>query len=142
MYDTDADTKKILDLAHQLEGSARQISVHAAGVVVSPTELADFTPIQKDTSGDHVITQYEMHAAEEVGLIKIDVLGIRNLAILGAAVDIVEKEHEIKVNTRELPLDDKKTFEMLGRGETMGVFQMGSSGMTKWLKELKDWKKE
>ena len=77
-----------------------------------------------------------MHAAEEVGLIKIDVLGIRNLAILGAAVDIVEKEHEIKVNTRELPLDDKKTFEMLGRGETMGVFQMGSSGMTKWLKEL------
>src|SRR3989344_4928808 len=136
MYDTDADTKKILDLAHQLEGSARQISVHAAGVVVSPTELADFTPIQKDTSGDHVITQYEMHAAEEVGLIKIDVLGIRNLAILGAAVDIVEKEHEIKVNTRELPLDDKKTFEMLGRGETMGVFQMGSSGMTKWLKEL------
>lgn len=137
LYDTDPDSRRVLDLARELEGSARQISVHAAGVVISPTDMTDFSPIQRDTSGERIITQYEMHAAEDVGLIKFDMLGIRNLAILGAAVDIVQKEHGIRVNVRQLPLDDAKTFEMLGRGETMGVFQMGSSGMTKWIKELK-----
>lgn len=136
-YDSDEDAKKILDLARQVEGSARHISVHAAGVVVARTKLTDFTPIQKEPSGDKIITQYEFHNCEEVGLIKFDVLGIRNLSILGAAVDIVEKLGGVRVDLRKIPLDDKKTFEMLGRGETMGVFQMGSSGMTKWLIELK-----
>lgn len=137
LYDSDPDAKKILDLAHQVEGNARHISVHAAGVVVSPTVLTDFTPIQKDPKGDKIITQYEMHACEDVGLIKFDVLGIRNLSILGACVDIVEKIRGKRVNLQEIPLDDSKTFEMLGRGETMGVFQLASSGMTKWLVELK-----
>lgn len=137
MYDTDPDTKKVLDLAKQIEGNARHISVHAAGVVVSPTEVTDFSPIQHEPSGDKVITQYEMHACEDVGLIKFDILGIRNLSILGAAVDIVEKEHGIKIDLHEIPLDDKKTFEMLALGETMGVFQLASGGMTKNLIELK-----
>ena len=137
LYDSDSDSKRVLDLAHQLEGSARHLSVHAAGIVISPSAMTDFTPLQHDPSGDKVITQYEMHACEEIGLIKFDVLGIRNLAILGASVVNTEKERGIKVDVRSLPLDDKKTFEMLGRGETMGVFQLGGSGMTKWLKELK-----
>jgi DNA polymerase-3 subunit alpha len=137
IYDTDADAKKIIDLAIQVEGNARHISVHAAGVVVASSTLTDFTPIQHEPSGDKVITQYEMHAAEDVGLIKFDVLGIRNLSILGAAIDIIKETREITVDLHKIPLDDKKTFEMLGRGETMGVFQMGSSGMTKWLVELK-----
>ncbi|MBI2007110.1 MAG: DNA polymerase III subunit alpha [Candidatus Blackburnbacteria bacterium] len=137
MYDADPDAKKIIELAHQVEGSARHISVHAAGVVVAPTKLVDFTPLQLEPSGDKVITQYEMHACEDVGLIKFDILGIRNLSILGAAVEIAEKTRNIKINLQEIPLDDKKTFEMLSRGETMGVFQLGSSGMTKYLKELK-----
>lgn len=137
MYDTDPDAKKIIDLAHQVEGSARHVSVHAAGVVVAPTKLTDFTPLQLEPSGDKVITQYEMHACEDVGLIKFDILGIRNLSILGAAVKIVEETRGLKVDLAKVPLDDKKTFEMLGRGETMGVFQFGGEGMTKYLKDLK-----
>jgi DNA polymerase III subunit alpha len=137
MYDEDEDAGKILDLAIQIEGNARHISVHAAGVVVSPSAITDFTPIQKEPSGEKVITQYEMHACEDVGLIKFDLLGIRNLAILGSAVDIVQKTHDIRIDLHKIPLDDEKTYEMLGRGETMGVFQMGSSGMTKWIVELK-----
>lgn len=142
LYDSDSESRRVLDLAHQLEGSARHLSVHAAGVVVSQTEMTDFSPIQLDPGGDKIITQYEMHACEEIGLIKFDVLGIRNLAILGASVDIVEKERGIRVELRSLPLDDKKTYEMLGQGETMGVFQLGGSGITKWLKELKPTKIE
>ena len=137
MYDTDADTKKILDLAKQIEGNARHVSVHAAGVVVSPSEVIHFSPVQREPSGEKVITQYEMHACEDVGLIKFDILGIRNLSILGAAVDIVEKERGIKVDLHSIPLDDKKTFDMLAVGETMGVFQLASGGMTKYLVELK-----
>lgn len=136
-YGSDKDTKIILDLAREIEGNARHISVHAAGVVVAPTAITDFTPIQKEPSGDKVITQYEMHACEDVGLIKFDILGIRNLSILGAAIDIVEATRGEKIELRTIPLNDKKTFEMLSRGETMGVFQMGGSGMTKYIKDLK-----
>jgi DNA polymerase-3 subunit alpha len=137
LYDNDPEAKKIIELAQQVEGSARHISVHAAGVVVAPTKLTDFTPIQKEPSGEKIITQYEMHASEDVGLIKFDILGIRNLSILGNAIDIVDKERGIKVDLSKIPLDDKKTFEMLSRGETMGVFQFAGGGMTKYIKELK-----
>jgi len=137
LYDSNKDARKILDLAHEVEGSARHVSVHAAGVVVAPTELMNFTPVQKDPKGDKIITQYEMHAAEDVGLIKFDVLGIRNLSILGSAVELVEQSRGVKVDLHSIPLDDKKTFEMLGRGETMGTFQLSGGGMTKWLVELK-----
>ena len=137
LYDTDPDTKKVLDLAIQLEGNARHVSVHAAGVVVAPSEITDFSPVQKEPSGEKIITQYEMHACEDVGLIKFDILGIRNLSILGAAIEIVKKNRKIVVDIHKIPLDDKKTFEMLAKGETMGVFQLASGGMTKYLTELK-----
>jgi DNA polymerase-3 subunit alpha len=137
LYDSDADTKKVLDLAMQVEGSARHVSVHAAGVVVAPTEITDFSPVQREPSGEKIITQYEMHACEDVGLIKFDILGIRNLSILGSAIDIVEGETGTKIDLHKIPLDDKKTFEMLAKGETMGVFQFAGGGMTKYLKELK-----
>mgnify|MGYP001607840839 FL=1 len=137
LYDADADTKKVMDLAMQLEGSARHVSVHAAGIVVAPSEITDFSPVQREPSGDKIITQYEMHASEDVGLLKIDILGIRNLSILGASIDIVKKTRGKAVNIQEIPLTDKKTFEMLTRGETMGVFQLASGGMTKYIKDLK-----
>jgi len=137
LYKEDKDSKKILDLAKEVEGNARHISVHAAGLVVSPTELTDYTPIQLEPSGDKVITQYEMHACEDVGLIKFDILGIRNLSILGAAIDIVNKSQNKKINILDIPFDNKKTFEMLGKGDTMGVFQLGGSGMTRYLKDLR-----
>jgi len=138
MYESDPDARKILDLARQIEGNARHISVHAAGVVISPTELEEFTPVQFDKpSGGKVITQYEMHSIEDVGLVKLDVLGIRNLSILRGAMEIVEQTRGETVDITKIPLDDKKTFEMLSKGETMGTFQMGSSGMTRYLVELK-----
>lgn len=137
LYDNDEDAKKILDLARQVEGNARHVSVHAAAVVAAPEEIVNFTPLQREPSGDKVITQYEMHACEDVGLIKFDILGIRNLSILGAAIENVEQTTGKKVDVHDLPLDDKKTYEMLGRGETMGVFQLSGSGMTRYLKDLK-----
>jgi len=137
LYDTDPNTKKIIDLAIQIEGNARHVSVHAAGVVISPDLITDFTPIQREPSGDKIITQYEMHSAEDVGLIKFDILGIRNLSILGESIRIVEKTKNIKIDIQSIPLDDTNTFEMLGKGQTMGVFQFSSSGMTKYLIDLK-----
>lgn len=136
-YHTDPVTKQIIDVAQQIEGNARHASVHAAGVVVSPTTMTGYTPLQLEPNGEKIITQYEMHACEDVGLVKFDILGIRNLSILGAARDLIEDIRHIKLDLDHLPLDDKKTFTMLTRGETMGVFQLGGSGMTKWLKELK-----
>ena len=137
LYDTDPDSKKILETAKQIEGCARHISVHACAIVISPTNITDFSPIQLETGGDKTITQYEMHACEDVGLIKYDILGIRNLSFLGQSVLNVRKTKEIGVDLRKIPLDDKKTFEMLSRGDTMGVFQLAGEGMTKWIKELK-----
>lgn len=137
LYDNDADARRIMDLARRVEGSARHVSVHAAGVVVARTQLTDFTPIQWDPSRKKIITQYEFHACEDVGLVKFDILGIRNLSILSSAVKIVKEIDKIDIDLLAIPLDDQKTFEMLGRGETMGVFQLSSSGMTKYLRKLK-----
>jgi len=137
LYDSDPDAKRIIDYAKQIEGCARHISVHACAIVVSPTTINDFSPTQLETGGDKTITQYEMHASEEVGMIKFDILGIRNLSFLGQSVVNVRRTKGIEVNLRKIPLDDKKTFDMLSRGDTMGTFQLSGDGMTKWLKELK-----
>ncbi|MDZ4209557.1 MAG: DNA polymerase III subunit alpha, partial [Candidatus Curtissbacteria bacterium] len=137
LYDNDLDAKKILDAAQEIEGNARHSSVHAAGVVISPTAMTDYAPLQLEPKGTKIITQYEFHTCEEVGLVKFDILGIRNLSILQAAVEIVEQSTGKKLELNSLPIGDKKVFDMLSRGETMGVFQLGGGGMTKWLKELK-----
>lgn len=136
-YETDADAQKIINLARQIEGNARHVSVHAAGVVISPKEIIDFSPVQKEPSGEKIITQYEMHACEDVGLIQMDILGIRNLAILGDAIKIIKKIKDVDIDLARIPVDDKKTYAMLSRGDTFGTFQMGGSGMTRYLKELK-----
>ncbi|HEY4518714.1 MAG TPA: DNA polymerase III subunit alpha, partial [Candidatus Paceibacterota bacterium] len=141
LYKEDADTKRILDLGKTLEGCARHISVHAAGVVMAPGDLMNYSPLQLDPKGGKLITQYDMYSITDeyggVGLLKFDFLGIRNLSILADAVDRVEKIRGIKVVITKIPKDDKKTFEMLARGETMGLFQLGGSGMTHSLVELK-----
>ncbi len=137
LFETDADVRKILNTAKQIEGCARHISVHACAIVISPTIINDFSPTQIETGGDKVITQYEMHACEDVGLIKFDILGIRNLSFLRQAVLNVKRTKNIDINLRKIPLDDKKTFEMLSAGNTMGIFQLSGEGITKWLKELK-----
>lgn len=136
MYKKENDVKTIIDTAKKIEGCARHVSVHAAGVVISPVPITDMVPVQLDPKGGKLITQYDMHAVEDAGLIKFDFLGIKNLAILANAVKITEKLENQKIDLDHLPLDDKKTFEMLARGETVGVFQLSGSGMTSWLKEL------
>ncbi|MDO9509917.1 MAG: DNA polymerase III subunit alpha, partial [Candidatus Magasanikbacteria bacterium] len=137
LYNKNAQVKRLIDLAQKLEGCARHTSIHAAGVVISPTPLTDFTPVQRETGGDRIITQYEMHTVEAAGVLKMDFLGIRNLSILGHAVEIIEKTAGVKIDVFNIPWDDKKTYEMLSRGETVGVFQLSGSGMTRYLKELK-----
>lgn len=137
LYNTNPEVKRLLDLARKVEGCARHTSIHAAGVVISPTDMTDFTPVQKETGGEKITTQYEMKTVEAAGVLKNDFLGIRNLAILGNAVEIVKATTGEDIDIYNLPLDDAKTFEMLTNGETMGVFQLGGSGMTRWLKELK-----
>jgi DNA polymerase III subunit alpha len=137
MYDNDRDVQIILDMAQKVEGCARHISVHAAGTVISPSPLWEWSPIQKDPKGGKVITQYDMYTIEDAGLLKFDFLGIRNLTILGDAIKIAEERYDTKIDIENIPLEDTKTFEMLARGETMGLFQLNGSGMTRFLKELK-----
>ncbi len=137
MYDTDRETQEILDMAQKVEGCARHISVHAAGTVISPAPLWEFSPIQKDPKGGKIITQYDMYTIEDAGLLKFDFLGIRNLTILGDAIAITRDRYGIDVDIEAISLLDEKTFSMLARGETGGLFQLNGSGMTRFLKELK-----
>ncbi|MFC1751675.1 DNA polymerase III subunit alpha, partial [Patescibacteria group bacterium] len=97
-YESEDDAKKIIDLAQKIEGCVRHVSVHAAGVVISPDELTNYSPLQKEPNGDKVITQYDMHAVEDAGLLKFDFLGIKNLSILGRAMDIIEKIHNVNID--------------------------------------------
>lgn len=138
MYDREPEVKEILDIARKLEGTVRHVSVHAAGVVIAPKPLIEYVPLQFDPKGGKLITQYDMYTVGEdgVGLTKLDFLGIRNLAILGDAVRLVREHRGINIDIERIPFDDKKTFAMLARGETEGLFQLNGSGMTKWLMEL------
>lgn len=141
IYARDPEARQILDIAKKLEGTVRHVSVHAAGIVIAPRPLTEYVPVQFDPKGeDNKITQYDMYTVGEdgVGLLKLDVLGIRNLAILGDAVRLVKQHRGIEIDIEKIPFDDKKTFKMLADGGTEGVFQLGGSeGMTKYLKELK-----
>ncbi len=138
MYDKEEEVRIIIDMAKKVEGCARHISVHAAGVVMAPSPLTDFTPLQFDTKGEEkIITQYDMHAVEDAGLLKFDFLGIKNLAILSNAVTLAKKIDKTEVDIENVPIDDTKTFDLLAKGETTGLFQLNGSGMTKYLKELK-----
>lgn len=141
LYDEDDDAKEVIDLAKRIEGCVRHVGVHAAGVVISPTPLIEWVPVQPDPKGTgKMITQYDMYSVTDdggVGLLKFDFLGIKNLAILADAVAQVRETRGISIDIENVPIDDTKTYEMLARGETEGVFQLNGSGMTRWLKELK-----
>jgi len=138
LYEDDEDVRRVVDMAKKIEGCARHISVHAAGVVISPIPLVDIVPTQYDPKGEgKIITQYDMHEVKEAGLLKFDFLGLKNLAILADAITRVEKIYGEKVDIENVPLDDRKTFAMLTRGETMGIFQLAGGAMTQFLIELK-----
>lgn len=147
LYENDRGTKEIIDMARKIEGNVRHISVHAAGVVISPTpDITDFTPVQYDPKGEgKIITQYDMFSGGRDGVVnipKFDMLGIRNLQFITGALERIEKIRGIKIDIDTVPLDDEKVYRMLSRGETVGVFQMASDGMTRYIKELKPSKLE
>ncbi len=137
-YEKDPETKEILDLARKIEGNARHVGIHAAGVVIAPSKATDFVPLQLDPKGEgKTITQYDMHAVEEAGLLKYDFLGLKNLSILADTIKRVKKIKGVEIDIDKIPLDDPRTFKMLTAGRTMGVFQLSSAGMTRYLMELK-----
>src|SRR5690349_2895250 len=135
--DADPGVKRIIDFARHLEGVARNASTHAAGVVISREPLTELMPLQKATNSDALMTQYEMHAIEALGLLKFDFLGLSNLTILKNAVDLIKSHRGIDIDLDRIPLDDAKTFELLSTGETTGIFQLESAGMRRYVRELR-----
>ncbi len=137
MYDGDGQVRKLLDLARQLEGVARNASTHAAGVVISREPLTELMPLQRATNSDGLMTQYEMHGVEALGLLKFDFLGLSNLTILRQAVDLIGDHRGVKIDLDSIPLDDARTFDLLASGETTGIFQLESPGMRRYVRELR-----
>lgn len=135
-YKENQTAKKVFDLAVQLEGTIRSHGVHAAGVVIAPQEIVKYTPLEMAQKGV-VSTQYSMGPIEELGLLKMDFLGLSNLTIIKNTLRIIKKVYKKDIDINQVPLDDRKTFKLLQRGDTTGVFQLESSGMKRYLKQLK-----
>lgn len=135
-YASNEQSQRVFDLAMKLEGTIRSHGVHAAGVVIAPDELVKFTPLEMAQKGS-IATQYSMGPIEELGLLKMDFLGLSNLTIIKNALRIIKKVYGKNIDINTIPLDDQKAFELLQRGETIGVFQLESAGMTRYLKQLK-----
>ena len=140
IYKTNKDAKAIIDQARKLEGVARHASRHACGIVITLKPLIEYTPLQYDTSGKikkTIITQYEMHTIEDLGLLKVDFLGLRNLTLIETALKLIKYSYKKDIKINKIPLDDKKTFKLLQQAKTTGVFQLESEGMKRYLKQLK-----
>lgn len=135
-YEKDVRAQALLKNAIRLEGTIRHAGTHACAVVISREPLMHYTPLQTSTNGDDVITQYSMKPLEELGLLKMDFLGLKNLTIIRETLETIERVFEKKVDLAQIALDDKPTFELLARGDTLGVFQLESAGMRRYLKEL------
>lgn len=138
LYETDEQAKTLIDFAKKLEGVARHASTHACGVVISNTPLDEVVPLQHPTQDDNtIVTQYEMHAIEDMGLLKMDFLGLKNLTIIEETLKRIYKVQGFNVDIENIPEGDKKTYKLLQKGETIGVFQLESAGMQRYLKQLK-----
>lgn len=136
LYDSDPEMKKLVDMAKSIEGIKNNIGMHAAGVIISHKPLNEIVPVQPSKEGI-IITEYPMADLEKLGLLKMDFLGLRNLTIISKTLKMIKKRHGIDIDINEIPLDDKKTYKMLTKGETAGVFQLESSGMKKLVRDLK-----
>jgi DNA polymerase-3 subunit alpha len=136
LYETDPDSKRVVDLAKGLEGLKRQWGVHAAGVILSREPLLDVIPIHRREADGAIITQFDMGACESTGLLKMDFLGLRNLSVLDDALLNIKANQNIDVVLEDLPLHDKKTFELLSRGDTLGVFQLDGGPMRALLRSM------
>ena len=135
IYEEDERVKELIDLARAVEGLPRHTSTHAAGVVISKLPITEYVPLAKNN--DSVITQFTMTQLEELGLLKMDFLGLRTLTVIRDALTLIEKNHGIKVDFSDSNYDDESVYKMFSKGETLGVFQFESTGMRQFLKELK-----
>ncbi|MCU1491655.1 MAG: polymerase alpha subunit [Acidimicrobiaceae bacterium] len=142
MYESEPDARKVIDVAKGLEGLRRQDGIHAAAVVITQEPLTEYLPIQRkpEPGGDPgdapIVTQYEMHGVEELGLLKMDFLGLRNLSVIEMALDLIEERTGERLDIDGIPLDDDKTFEMLRRADSIGVFQLEGAAMRQTLRSL------
>lgn len=138
VYEAEPRVKQLIDLAIKLEGTARHASQHACGIVIAPRPLVEFAPLQKAQGGDvEQVIQYSLHSTEVSGLLKMDFLGLSNLTVIRESLDIIRAVEGDDIDIEKIPLNDTATFELLGRGETTGVFQLESDGMKKHIRELK-----
>lgn len=138
VYEGEPRVKQLIDLAIKLEGTARHASQHACGIVIAPRPLVEFAPLQKAQGGDvEQVIQYSLHSTEVSGLLKMDFLGLSNLTVIREAIEIIQAVHGDEIDIERIPLDDEATFELFGRGDTTGVFQLESDGMKKHIRELK-----
>jgi DNA polymerase-3 subunit alpha len=128
LYDKNDDVRELLDIAMRLEGLKRHASTHAAGVVISPVPLTEYTPLYKNPSDDNIMTQFDMGSVEGIGLLKFDFLGLKTLTVIKKTLDHI-KESGKDLSIKDLPLDDKKTYQLLCSGRTTGIFQLESAGM-------------
>jgi len=135
-YNGEPDVKRVVDTARGLEGLRRQDSIHAAAVVISPQPLTELVPIQQKGEDAEIVTQFEMHGIEDLGLLKMDFLGLRNLSTIDRCLELIEKSSGVKVDIDRVDLQDEKTFEMLCRGDTIGVFQLEGSAMRALIRSL------
>lgn len=135
-YDSNPISKEVLDFASQLEGTVRNHGVHACGVIIAPDELEKFLPLEVSAKGP-IAAQFPMGQVEELGLLKMDFLGLSNLSVINNALRMIRKVYNNDIDLTQLPLDDKKTYELLQRAETTGVFQLESAGMKRYLRDLK-----
>lgn len=138
MYSTNDRVKKLIDMAKRLEGVARNAGTHACGVVVSNKPLVEYLPLQVAAKGEtSITTQYTMKYVEAIGLLKMDFLGLSNLTVIKNCLRIIKKIYKKDIDLSKIPFDDKKAYELISKGKTTGVFQLESSGMKRYLKELK-----
>lgn len=135
-YQSDAGTRKLVDIARAIEGMPRHASIHAAGVVIGNDALNTILPLQKTPEG-HVVTQFTKETVEDIGLLKMDILGLRTLTVIDRAVEIIEKTRQQSIDIENLPLDDPEVYELLSAGNTIGVFQLESDGLRRLLTEIK-----
>jgi DNA polymerase-3 subunit alpha len=137
-YESDENTKRLIDMAMKLEGVARHASTHAAGVVITKQDINNLVPRQHPTQDDQtIVTQYEMHSIEDLGLLKMDFLGLKTLTVIQDTLNQIEEQTGQKIDLANLPLDDRQTFQLFRQANTTGVFQLESSGFKRYLKELK-----
>jgi DNA polymerase-3 subunit alpha len=137
LYNTDPEIREVLNLARKIEGLARNIGTHAAAVVIADKPLTEYVPLGKVSGKNDIITQWSMGDVEAAGLLKMDFLGLRNLTILSKAEEIILQTTGTRINPYKFPLDDKKTFALLQRGETKGIFQLESGGIRDLLQKMK-----